>query len=462
MPVGLAAYDATVIAVTDRRDDTFHGAKQTPAGGSSHAGKGADAVALDDWDLTVDGWTPGASGLPGDTAHQDLGPVHVSATADGGLPAWSSITTGNGYGVDLSDTSGIGTYTAKLDLPQTWRRVSGAWLDLGTAVDTVRVQVNGKAVPGVNQADLSHVEVGTYLRPGRNTITVRVASTLLNAVRVAPGTGASARERMDYGLLGPVRLQPHEGTDPYVVVEALERAVPLADGGANVAHVRVTNSSARATRVRVEATATDGITPTVGRRAVAVGAGESVVVPVTVRHSGADGDGQLSVTAVADNGASGIDTVRVHHTGNLAENTDGATFPRPIVDSTQDRYPAHLAFDGVAGTFLVSFGRAAGQGPTSARPWHIGVDLGVGTAVGSVLVGGRSLYGARDYRIEVSDDGEVWRTVATVTDAAKEGRTTSFGPTTARYVRATITRAWDNGVDANVQMSEFQVHAATP
>ncbi len=74
-------------------------------------------------------------------------------------------------------------------------------------------------------------------------------------------------------------------------------------------------------------------------------------------------------------------------------------------------------------------------------------------------MGGRSLYGARDYTLEVSDDGTTWRTVATVVDADKEGATTSVGTVEARYVRARITKAWDNGTPSNVQMSELEVHA---
>ena len=460
VPVGLAAHDAEVLAVTDRRDAPFEGSVSAGQEGTSAAGKAAAPVVLDHWTLDVDSWTPGASGLPGDTAHTDLGPVDVTAGPDGSLPPWSAITPADGYAADLRDVSGVGTYRTTVDLPSTWRRVRGAWLDLGTAVDTVRVAVNGTPVDGVDQADLGHVDVGPYLRPGSNTITVRVASTLLNAVRVAPGTGASSRDRMDYGLLGPVRLQPYAGVDPYVVVEPLERAVPLADGGATVAHVRVTNSAAKPAQVKVAATASDGLAASVDRPIVTVGPHAAVVVPVVLRNTGAAADGSLEVTATSDNGARGSGSVPVHHTGNLAENTDGASYPRPVVDATQDRYPAPLAFDGSTGSFLVSFGRAAGQGPTPDDPWHVGVDLGVPNQVGSVLVGGRSNYGARDYLIEVSDDGTAWRTVATVVDAPKAGRTTSFGPVAARYVRATITRAWDNGTDANVQMDEFQVYAA--
>ncbi|WP_370617621.1 glycosyl hydrolase [Mumia qirimensis] len=459
LDVDLAAHDADVVVLTERRDGTFHGRGRTGADGTSKAGRGADPVDIASWDLTVDGWSPGASGLPGDTAHTQLGPVAIRSEQGEPLPAWTSITPENGFDADLGDVSGVGTYTTSFRLGEDWRRVREAQLDLGRAVDTVSITINGKALPPVDQADLAHIEVGKHLRVGENTISVRVASTLLNAVRVAPGTGASGRAKMDYGLLGPVRLTPTSGADPYLLVEPMERAVPLASGASNRARFLVTNRSSRPVGAEVEAAAPAGVTATPPSGKVTVPAGDSRVVEVVVRHDTATDDSRLGVTVAADNGARGEATVTLNHTTNLAVNTDGAPFPALLADASQDRYPAHLAVDGDAATFAVSYGRAAGQGPTPERPWHIGVDLGLPAALGSVTVGGRSLYGSRDYTLEVSDDGSTWRTVATVVDAAKEGSTIELDAVKARYVRARVTRAWDNGTDANVQMSELEVHA---
>ncbi len=108
----------------------------------------------------------------------------------------------------------MGIYTARFTLERGWRDVRGAQLDLGRVVDTARVTINGRALPPLNPADLQHVEVAPYLRAGENTLVVRVASTLLNAVRVAPGTGAASRARMDYGLLGPIVLRPTAAARP--------------------------------------------------------------------------------------------------------------------------------------------------------------------------------------------------------------------------------------------------------
>ncbi|GAA4347297.1 discoidin domain-containing protein [Actinomadura luteofluorescens] len=190
---------------------------------------------------------------------------------------------------------------------------------------------------------------------------------------------------------------------------------------------------------------------------MAVPAGGSVTVPVGLRGKGvASGASTLKVTARSDAGPSAVTAVTLRHSGDLALNPGGTPFPRVVADAGQDRYPAKLAVDGSPSTFWVSWGRAAGQGPTPADPVRYGVDFGAPVEFGSVVVGGRSNYGPRDYGVQVSSDGRNWRTVATATDTPKEGGTTAFAKVSARYVRLDITRSWD-GIGANVQMSGFSV-----
>lgn len=458
VPVRINGNDAEVIAVTPRHDATFGGTPaRSGADGTSDGSATPEPVALGDWSLSVDTWEPGASGLPGDTAHRTLGPVTLRAGSDGTLPPWSAITPGNGYSANLQDVSGRGTYTAHVRLGEEWKGVTGANLDLGTPVDTVTVNVNGHDLPPLDQADLRHVEAGRYLRPGDNTITVRVASTLLNAVRVAPGTGASSRARMDYGLFGPVTLTPYAGTRPLLTASALETSLPLADGGYNRATVLVHNGSGRPAAVTLSASAAPGITATPEKGRTTVPAGGSATVPIGLRDSGvATGTDTLTVTARSDTGLTSTTSVALRHSGDLALNPGGTPFPRVIADASQDRYPAALAVDGSASTFWVSWGRAAGQGPTAARPVRYGLDFGATVGVGSVTVGGRSGYGPRDYDVQVSSDGRNWRTVATATDTPKAGGTTTFAPVNARYLRLDITKSWDS-INANVQMSGLTV-----
>ncbi|BBA95677.1 hypothetical protein RVR_630 [Actinacidiphila reveromycinica] len=168
------------------------------------------ATTLLDWRLSVDSWTPGPSGAAGDTAHTAIGPIAVTADpGTGALPAWTAITRAAGYPADLQDVAGTATYTAHLTLPDGWTGGRHARLDLGRVTDTAEVAVNGTPLPPVDLADPSRVDLGDTLRGGDNTLTVRVATPLLNAVRVAPGTGAAGRARTANGLLGPVVLTPY-------------------------------------------------------------------------------------------------------------------------------------------------------------------------------------------------------------------------------------------------------------
>ncbi|MEQ6900450.1 glycosyl hydrolase [Nocardioides sp. YIM 152588] len=168
-----------------------------------------EALSLDRWDLEVESFTGDETGLPGieHTLRTRLSVGEVADTGNG-LPAWSEIHPDNGYAVDLRDVSGIGYYTTTVDLRQGWHQGQGALLDLGSATDSSSVTVNGKDLPPIDLQDIRHIDVGPYLKKGSNTIEVRVATTLINAVRVAPGTGAESRARDDdYGLTGPVSLE---------------------------------------------------------------------------------------------------------------------------------------------------------------------------------------------------------------------------------------------------------------
>lgn len=464
-PVELGAGDVLVVAVTPRDDDTFRAGRSAargpaPARLAAEADGGApEPLRLGNWSLELESWTPGPSGLPGDTARTKLPPVAVTGGADGALPAWSAMTTANGFPQDLADVSGIGTYTAEVTLDGTWHGVTSAHLDLGAATDTVRVAVNGHDLPPVNQLDPRHIEAGPYLLPGRNVIVVRVASTLLNAVRVAPGTGAAGRARMDYGLLGPVTLTPYGSRNPLLAAEALQRELPLAKGGYNRLAVTVTNGSPRRTTVRLSAAAPDGITATPTPSRVTLAPGETTVVNVGLRNTGpAAGGSTLTVTATAADGPTARVTTTLTHSTNLALNPLRTPLPRVFGSASQDFYPHALAVDGDPGTFWVAWGQAAGQGPSPTRPVDFAVDFGDTVRVGSVSVNGgpQAPYGPRDFAVQTSTDGRAWTTVATVSDATQGLSTTTFPPVRTRYVRLHITATWDTP-RRNAQIAEFVV-----
>ncbi|GGV42640.1 hypothetical protein GCM10010182_79190 [Actinomadura cremea] len=160
---------------------------------------------LTSWLLSAESWTPGATqSETTKTTHPD---IEVTAKQDGTLPAWSEITAGP----DLRKASGVGTYTTTVTLPEEWNKGHGAYLALGRAVDTVRVEVNGRPVGGINQSDINNIDLGDHLRPGPNTITVTVSTTLYNAVKAAGGATYRLPEQRT-GLLGPVVLTPYTDT----------------------------------------------------------------------------------------------------------------------------------------------------------------------------------------------------------------------------------------------------------
>jgi len=88
----------------------------------------------------------------------------------------------------------------------------GAYLELGTVAGTFDVAVNGRALPPVNQTT-ARVDIGPYIVPGRNTVTVEVATTLRNRLRVTPGfPGQAVVPRQPVGLIGPVQVIPYRQT----------------------------------------------------------------------------------------------------------------------------------------------------------------------------------------------------------------------------------------------------------
>ena len=162
----------------------------------------AAAQRLDAWTLQAQTWSPGENAYT--TTKTDQAAFALTADADGRLASWRSINAP----VDLSRTSGLGTYTTTFDLPDSWSKTDGAYLDLGDVLDTAQVTVNGVEIT-VNQSDRARIDLGYALHAGENTLSVRVATTMFNAVRA---TGDSNYQLMDWqhtGLQGPIVLSPY-------------------------------------------------------------------------------------------------------------------------------------------------------------------------------------------------------------------------------------------------------------
>lgn len=163
--------------------------------------QGGDVIAPRTWTLDVESWEKPATGT--DSAKRKLDRVDLE-TVGGKLPTWREITEP----VDLSNISGTGTYTTSFDLDS---RAAGAYLDLGPNFQTYSLTVNGRSVAGASQIDPRGIDLGDYLKAGPNKLTVKVSTTLRNAlVTQSPATaGGSSTERQAYGLTGPVELRPY-------------------------------------------------------------------------------------------------------------------------------------------------------------------------------------------------------------------------------------------------------------
>ncbi len=195
---------------------------------------------LTKWDLSVDSWTQTPSGDPTQMVHTlipssstfNISPL--SGVADGSLPSWTAITPQNIPGLDpaenLTNVAGIGTYTTSFALPSDFSPTTGgAYLNVGAAVDTVDIWVNGTKVDDLDENDRNQIDIGRYLRAGFNDLKITVATPLRNAVAVAPATPATGQvpnssdtigslqggtKIANVGLIGPVTLTPYGYSAP--------------------------------------------------------------------------------------------------------------------------------------------------------------------------------------------------------------------------------------------------------
>ncbi|MFK4688153.1 hypothetical protein RKD22_001088 [Streptomyces pristinaespiralis] len=132
------------------------------------------------------------------------GPLHavelggdwtLTLEKDGATP----VTRPLGSWTDLDPLfSGSGTYTTTVDLDAATLDGRGFRLDLGQVREVAAVTVNGTELPPLLWSPYI-TDVTDVLRPGRNTVGVRVSNTLSN----------ERRKPLPSGLLGPVTLRPY-------------------------------------------------------------------------------------------------------------------------------------------------------------------------------------------------------------------------------------------------------------
>ena len=130
-----------------------------------------------------------------------------------GLQSW---TANDNAGVKYF--SGIGTYTKTLDAKAMWfKKRSRIWLDLGEVKNLAELSVNGKSL-GVLWHEPYRVDVTAALKPGSNTLSIKVVNAWVNRLIGDQQPGATPVTFADVkpykadspllpsGLLGPVRV----------------------------------------------------------------------------------------------------------------------------------------------------------------------------------------------------------------------------------------------------------------
>ena len=152
------------------------------------------------WHLTVEDWQPAnpyATTFGPRAAETRKARIELDLKE---LKSWPEIP-------ELQNTSGLGTYTSTFDLPSNWTAANGARISLGEVFDSFTLTINGQSVD-IDQIS-AEGDAGPYLRAGRNTLVVRVATTLNNRLAKIDEEVAARGLVQPYGLAGPVVLTPY-------------------------------------------------------------------------------------------------------------------------------------------------------------------------------------------------------------------------------------------------------------
>lgn len=195
LKIRLSRDNGLLLAISDQPNR--FGALITPAATTNQAPL---ELTKNKWHLAAEDWQPANPYLTtfGPAASQTK-KERVELDLEG-LKAWPEIPA-------LKDAAGLGTYTTTFDLPATWTAKNGATLSLGEVFDTFTVEVNGQPV-SINQLS-AEGDLGPTLKPGRNTLTVRVATTLNNRLAAIDPEVKARGLIQPCGLVGPVRLTPY-------------------------------------------------------------------------------------------------------------------------------------------------------------------------------------------------------------------------------------------------------------
>ncbi|KAF2096025.1 hypothetical protein NA57DRAFT_67641 [Rhizodiscina lignyota] len=209
--LGLSSADGKLVAIAGPGSSSM---SVTTSEGKVHsvAGAAQSTLALSNWTLVAESWTPSSDIFDIEKTSKTNTTHHLDT-----LTSWQNI---NG----LQNVSGLGYYSTSF----TWSAGSsysnsssstGAFIDFGAIVHTIRVTINGHTLPPLD-LNWAKADVSQYLIEGENTVEAVVSTPLLNVLRVywdkllssgAPPPTPPAPAQ-DYGLIQPVRIIPYRAT----------------------------------------------------------------------------------------------------------------------------------------------------------------------------------------------------------------------------------------------------------
>lgn len=157
------------------------------------------AFDIPSWTLEIDSLGKGETEYFTDSVVTKLKPMEVTE-----LRSWRELSD------DLEFVSGVGTYSTTITLDKGWEDGAGAYMDLGEIEDTFNVYVNGEVLPVVDAND-TVIDIGKYVHSGENTIEVKVATTIYNAVKgIGGGSEADVNDNGMFGVDGVVTVTPYQ------------------------------------------------------------------------------------------------------------------------------------------------------------------------------------------------------------------------------------------------------------